>query len=645
MKFIQLNNISLAYQDKSLINDLNLNIQEKCRIAFCGNNGCGKSTLMRIIAREISADSGSISESKDTHIHFLPQNAIVEDGFTVYKEAEKAFIRYEKMIQKLEELDKAVSTTLDEVNLEKLLEQSHHIRETLEFSNYYNREKQIFMVLNGLGFSNADLEKNTETFSGGWKMRIALAKALLSQPDFLLLDEPINYLDIEAKIWLEEFIQRFPGGIILVAHDRDFLDRTTNETLEIFNGKIKRYPYSFSKYEKIRAQEIEELVQRHKQQEEYIKKSEIFIDRFRAKATKAAAVQTKIKELEKLEKIEIPESFKKIDIKFPQPVETGKEVLNIYNIEKAFGEKQVLQNVSFDITRGEKIALTGVNGAGKTTLLKIVAGVEEQSSGEFRLGTNVSIGYFAQDHENQIPAKLTVLEYIEQNSSTENYPILRDLLGAFLFSGDDVHKPSSVLSGGEKNRLYLLKTLLQRSNFLILDEPTNHLDIHSKDVLLKALQEFRGTILFVSHDKYFLENLAQKVIEIDNKRANIYHGDYNYYLWKKENPTDTAEQAITESARTNEDNKSKHEEYKRLKNRLRKLEREEEETLEAIESLESELERLNNELLKPEIYSCIEKSTAISTSISKIEGEITAAQDIWEKNAEEIEDIKKIIER
>lgn len=650
MKFIQLNNISLSFQDKTLIKDLNLNIQEKCRIAFVGNNGCGKTSLLKIIAKELKPDYGSISKSRDTTIHYLPQNATISDDCTVYEEAEKAFSKYKAMQDKLEKLDKEISITQDEKTINSLLEKSHKIRETLELANYYNIEKQIYLVLNGLGFSNKDIKKDTSTFSGGWKMRVALAKALLSQPDFLLLDEPINYLDIEARIWLEEFIQRFAGGIILVAHDRDFLDKTTTETVEIFNGEVRRYPFSYSKYEEERKREIDELVKKHKEQEEYIKRTEAYIDRFRAKATKAASVQMKIKELEKLDIIEIPSSFKKIDIKFPQPAVSGKDVLAVENIGKSYGDKLVLKNVSFDVKRNQKIALTGINGAGKTTLLKILAGVIEKSEGDFKLGTNVSVGYFSQEHEKEIPKDISVLEYIENNSSTEAYPLLRSLLGAFLFSDDDVYKSTNVLSGGERNRLYLLKVLLQNSNFLILDEPTNHLDIHSKEVLLKALKEFEGTILFVSHDKYFLNNLAENVIEIDNKNAIIYHGNYDYYLWKKSNlgkeEEILAKPEYVDNKTSNKvtENKLRHEEYKKLRNRLRRLEKNEEEILEQIDGLESKLEDLNKQLQDPEVYSCIKQSTELSLAIEKYNEKIANLQNTWEANLLEIEEIKTSID-
>jgi ATP-binding cassette subfamily F protein 3 len=476
-------------------------------------------------------------------------------------------------------------------------------------------------------------------------MRIALAKALLTNPDFLLLDEPVNYLDIDAKNWLADFIDRFQGGIILVAHDRNFLDKTTVETIEVFNGEIKKYPCTFSKYESIREQEIIELKQKYREQQEYIEKSEQFIERFRAKATKAAAVQSKIRELEKIQRIEIPDNFKTINIKFPQPSESGKEVLTVENIYKSYGSKKILENVNFNIIRGEKIAVTGINGAGKTTLLRIIADNLKSDSGTIKFGTNVTPGYFAQEHEDLLPQKSTVLEYIEDNCATEKIPYIRDMLGAFLFHGDDVFKNCGVLSGGEKNRLYLLKVLLQENNFLILDEPTNHLDIHSKDVLLKALQQYTGTVIFVSHDLYFLEHLAEKVIEVSDKGASIYPGDYNYYQWKKENPTETAiyqNEEITEINNDSEKNSGRvsHEEYKKLKNKARKLEKEEELLLTKAQEIEALIEENEKLLHLPEYYTDHKKSAEISSKIDELSAELNSTQQKWEETLIELESIK-----
>ncbi|MCL2792989.1 MAG: ATP-binding cassette domain-containing protein, partial [Spirochaetaceae bacterium] len=535
MPFVNLANISVAFGSRDIIDKINLNISENSKIALAGANGSGKTTLLKVIAGKIKPDNGSASVQKDTRISYLPQSGVVYSGYTLFDEADKAFIPFQKMIERLTEIEKELALRKEgESVISALLEEHHVIQEAVLNSGYYEREGEIETVLTGLGFSRTDLDKMTESFSGGWQMRIALARTLLEKPDILLLDEPTNYLDIEAREWLEDFLNKFKGGYIIVSHDRFFLDVTCNEVIELFNGKLSRYKGNYTTYEKIRQQELESLVERYERQQEEIEKTEDFIRRFRYNASKAALVQSRVKQLENIERIEIPESLKKMRLKFPSPPHSGKEVLIIEDLNKFYGEFHALKNVNFYVNRGEKIALAGKNGAGKSTLLRILSQTDKGYSGNIKLGKDVSIGYFSQDFEATLNNDSSVIEVIESSSPTELIPSLRNLLGAFLFRGDDIQKKISYLSGGEKNRVALLRLLLHPSNLLILDEPTNHLDLNSKDILLEALKKYSGTLIFVSHDRYFIENLATRVLELDDGIAKDYPGGYEYYLFRKQ---------------------------------------------------------------------------------------------------------------
>ena len=535
MPFVNIAGISVAFGNRDVLDKINLNISEYSKIALAGANGSGKTTLLKILSGIIKPDAGSVSMQKDIRISYLPQSGIVYSGQTLFNEADKAFLAFQKMIERITEIEKELALCKEgEKNVSVLLEEHHLLQEAVLNSGYYEREGEIETVLAGLGFSRADLGKMTESFSGGWQMRIALARTLLERPDILLLDEPTNYLDIEAREWLENFLNKFKGGYIIVSHDRFFLDVTCNEVIELFDGKLSKYKGNYTTYERMREQELEALVQRYERQQEEIEKIEFFIRRFRYNASKAALVQSRVKQLENIERIEIPESLKKMRFRFPAPPHSGKEVLVIEELNKFYGEFQALKNINFYVTRGEKVALAGKNGAGKSTLLRILSQTDNNYSGKIRPGKDVSIGYFSQDFEATLNNSNTVIEEIESSSPTELIPSLRNLLGAFLFRGDDIQKKISYLSGGEKNRIALLKLLLHPSNLLILDEPTNHLDLNSKDILLEALKKYSGTLIFVSHDRYFIEKLATRVIELDNGVSRDYPGGYEYYLFRKQ---------------------------------------------------------------------------------------------------------------
>src|SRR5437764_8859911 len=396
-------------------------------------------------------------------------------------------------------------------------------------------EGQVGAVLGGLGFRKEDWDRQTDEFSGGWQMRIALAKLLLQKPNLLLLDEPTNHLDLEARNWLEEYLTEYPYAFVLISHDRYFLDVTVSKIVEIWNKRIHFYAGNYDKYEEQKTQRREQLEAAYRTQRERIEQLEVFINRFRYQATKAKQVQSRIKELEKMDRIELPEEEKTIHFSFPQPKASGRIVAEFAGIAKSYGEKEVFRDVSFVIERGDRIALVGVNGAGKSTLIKLLAGVEPLSAGTYRLGHNVEADYFAQDQYKELDASARVLDDIGKVAPRSTQTELRNLLGCFLFSDDDVFKPIGVLSGGERNRYALARMLLQPSNFLLLDEPTNHLDLRAKDVLLDSLERYTGTVVFVSHDRYFIDKLAKRVFEIGGGEVRVFPGNYEDYLWRKQN--------------------------------------------------------------------------------------------------------------
>ena len=554
MAFVQFSRVSLAFGDRDILDEVSLNLNSGSRSALAGANGAGKSTLMKVIAGKISPDSGDRAVQKGCRISYLPQSGIVHRGKTLREEAETAFGSIIQLIERTEELGRELEKTSGDTNRTRsLLEEHHFLLNEIENSGYYRREAVISQVLSGLGFSGQDLERETGEFSGGWQMRIALAKVLLENPDIMLLDEPTNYLDIEARNWLESWLHSFTGGCLLVSHDRYFLDVTVDEVYELFQGDLKRYVGNYTAYEKIRASELESLVKRYEAQQEEIAKTEALIRRFRYKATKAAFAQELIKRLDKIERIEIPENLKKISINFPTPPHSGRVALTLEGIGKHYGQRQIISGLDLALDAGERLLVAGPNGAGKTTLLRIISGGDTDYEGTVKYGAGIAPGYFSQDAAENLSGSQTVEQYIEAEAPTHLIPRVRDMLGAFLFRGDDVFKPLSVLSGGEKSRLALLRMLLKPMNLLILDEPTNHLDLQSKDILLDCLKAFAGTVIFVSHDRGFMEALSTKTLELSIgnlllagkplamnisdpqiRRHRLFYGNYAYYLERME---------------------------------------------------------------------------------------------------------------
>ncbi|MFW5727028.1 MAG: ABC-F family ATP-binding cassette domain-containing protein [Spirochaetia bacterium] len=644
MKTIQISDVQLAFGDRTVLKDVQLTLTTKSRAALTGGNGSGKSTLMKIISGEMQADSGTIAVQKGTRAAYLPQSGKKFSGSTLYAEAETAFTELHSLVKEKSRIESQLGTVDKEDKATRnLLECQHEIEERLLNADYYNREKEIEQVLIGLGFYRSDFEKDCEKFSGGWQMRIALAKILLEHPDILLLDEPTNYLDLEARNWLEEFLRNYKGGFLIVSHDRYFLDTTVEETYELFMARLSRYPGNYSAYLRRREQEIQELQQQYERQQEEIARVNAFIQKFRYNASKAKQVQSRIKYLEKLEPIELPQHMQKIHFSFPPAPHSGKKVLELSHVSKAYDNNTVLENLNLEVMRGEKLVVTGVNGAGKSTLLRIVAGVDNQYRGELRYGAGVKTGYFSQEQRELEENTTSIIDLFEAEAPTELVPKLRSLLGAFLFQGDDIYKPLNVLSGGERSRVALLRLLLQPHNLLILDEPTNHLDIHSKDVLLNALTKFKGTLIFVSHDRYFIENLATRVLELSASGARNFPGDYQYYLYRlaKEAAQDGFRNGLQPENRqvsveasacdhNNGNNKERYAQLKQQKNRLRKLESEEEQLLKRLEELESEHSRLQADMAKPEVYSDGERVKQLQTELEENEATQNKISAQWE---------------
>lgn len=656
MALLQASQISLAYGDRDILDKVSIQLNEKTRAALAGVNGCGKSTLMKILCGLISPDSGTVSRTEETVAAYLPQTGISFGNATPPEEAEKGFERFRLLEEEKQRLE--ARTAEAGTDWEKTARRAHEIEEILLDSGYYHRREQIGRVLKGLGFKESDFTKPSGAFSGGWQMRIALARILLSRPHILLLDEPTNYLDIETREWLADFLNKYEGGILLISHDRYFLDVTVNETYELFNGKLKRYRGNYSAYEKQRKEEIDLLIRQAALQQEEIERNRQYIERFRAKATKAASVKSRERMLEKMTIIEIPDNLKKIHFRFPPAPHCGKEALIIEELRKSYGPHEVIRGLDLVLRAGEKLAVTGVNGAGKSTLLRILAGKDAPTSGKVRCGTDVRIGYFAQDYENDLNARLTVQEEAEAAAPAALRPKVNNLLGAFLFSGDDIQKPVSVLSGGEKNRLTLLKLLMQPANLLILDEPTNHLDLHSKDVLLTALKDYTGTVVFVSHDRAFIQGLATAVLDLTETGARLYGGDYDYFLWKKaQTAADTpapavrnaspapsgrssaAPPAATESrgAAAGDD----HRRQKEQRNLINRLQKESETLLAQIDDTEAQLKRLHAEWAREECYSDPQKSAAVAEAVRAAEAEQERLTARWEAVEEELAAARK----
>ena len=505
------------------------------RIGLCGPNGAGKTTLLRMFAGDEEPDSGAIVTPANLTIGYLPQDGLTHAGRTLFEEASSAFQPLLDLKSEMHDIEHRLGdTSVPETEHGAMLARYSDLQDRFRLSDGYNMDLRIATVLRGLGFDPDEAHRPADTFSGGWQMRIALAKLLLGRPNLLLLDEPTNHLDLDARNWLEGYLAAYQYAVILVSHDRYFLDAVVTRITDLNLRKLTDYVGNYSKYVEQRDAMLERLRQAKRDQDEEVARVKMFIDRFRYQATKAAQVQSRIKLLEKVVQIEVPAERKRIHFKFPACAKSGRTLLELKHIRKAYGDLVVFRDLNLHIERGDRIALVGPNGAGKSTLMRMLSGEEAADSGTRAVGYQVVVEYFAQDEATRLNPALTVYETLEAGSPTGMVPAIRNILGGFLFSGDDVYKKAGVLSGGERTRLAVARMLLRPSNTLLLDEPTNHLDLDSKDVLLEALEDYGGTLIFVSHDRYFVEKLATRIIEIGHGEAVVYPGTYAEFLWHKD---------------------------------------------------------------------------------------------------------------
>ena len=596
---LNIHNLSVSFGGEYLFEELTFRLGAGDRVGLIGKNGAGKSTMLKILAREQEYDEGQIARDKELNIGFLKQDIDFEQGRTVLEEAQQAFEEIKKLEKQIDDINHQLATRTDyeSESYTQLIQDLSEVTHTYEIIGGYNYEGDTEKVLLGLGFQREQFDKLTETFSGGWRMRIELAKLLLQNNDILLLDEPTNHLDIESIIWLENFLNNYSGCVVIVSHDKMFLDNVTNRTIEISLGQIYDFNKPYSKYLVLREELREQQLAAQKNQQKEIETTEKLIEKFRAKASKASMAQSLIKKLDKINRIEVDEDDNAVmNVSFPLSIQPGKVVIEAENIGKAYDDNQVLKGIDLLIERGSKIAFVGQNGQGKTTLAKIIIN-EIPYEGNLKLGHNVQLGYFAQNQADYLEGEKTVHEIMIDAANEKNRSRVRDMLGSFLFRGDEVDKKVKVLSGGERNRLALCKLMLQPFNVLIMDEPTNHLDIKSKNVLKEALNRFEGTLIIVSHDRDFLQNLTNKVYEFKDTKVKEYLGDINYFLEQRKLEDMRSVEKKEKAAKVQKDaagstNKKAYKDQKKVKSLKNKLSN----TESKITKLEKDLEARDMEL-------------------------------------------------
>jgi ATP-binding cassette subfamily F protein 3 len=640
---LALDHITVQYGDRVLLDDVSCMIGPHDRIGLVGSNGTGKSTLLKILAGLQQPDGGGIQKARFVTVGYLPQDGVAAAGKTLYQEAETAFEDVLQVQQKLDEAQHSLAM-LDPSRPEyaDTLEVFGELQHQLEDLDAFRMKSKIERVLMGLGFSVNDFERLTDEFSGGWQMRIALVKLLLQQPSLLLLDEPTNHLDLESLQWLEEYLQQYDGAIVIVSHDRAFLDTLTTRTLALRFGNLDEYAGNYSFYVREEVARKALLQSAQKNQQKHIKQTQEFIDRFRYKASKARQVQSRIKMLEKVEMVELEDEEKEIRFRFPQPQPSGRVVIELKSIRKSYGSNRIFDGLTYRIERGDRIAVVGVNGAGKSTFARLLAGVEPLDDGERIPGHNMILSYFAQHQAEELNDEKNVLQIVEEVATGETRQQLRTLLGSFLFRGDDVWKQVRVLSGGEKSRLALAKMLLQPANFLIMDEPTNHLDMKSKTILQAALSEYDGTYVIVSHDRAFLDPLVNKVVEFSPGRVNSYLGTVTEYLARKkrEHEQSARNSSASQSRKVgpNEKERKRSEAAQRqLRSQLLRPLREKLASVErSIEQLEGEKQQLEAALTDPEVYKDGELVKQKSTEYKTVQQQLNDAYFEWNAVSEKI---------
>jgi len=649
---IGVNNIGLSFGGFSLFENINFLVNKGNRIGLIGKNGAGKSTLLKVIAGRIGADTGAISKPSGATIGFLTQDIQLKKGISIMEETKTAFVEIMKMEKRLEELNHEIieRTDYESEGYHNLLEELHTVTERFSLIGGYTYEADIERVLLGLGFKREDFAMHIDTFSGGWQMRIELAKLLLQKNDLLLLDEPTNHLDIESIIWLEEFLRQENATVIIVSHDRAFLNTVTNRTIEITFGKIYDYNLPYSKYLELRDDIRAKQMSAKKNQEKEIAQTQVLIDKFRAKASKASMAQSLIKKLDRMDVIEIDEEdTRKMKFAFPAAPRSGTIVAKAERLTKQFDDKVVLKDIDIELERGMKVAFVGQNGQGKTTLVKVLTHLLPHEAGTVHDGHNIKLGYYAQNQADSLDGKKTVLQTIEDAADEETRKKSRSILGSFMFTGEDVEKKVSVLSGGERGRLAICKMLLKPINFLVMDEPTNHLDLISKDVLKQALQKYDGTMVIVSHDRDFLNGLADNIFEFKDGKVKQYLGGIEYFLEQRKvnNLRDVEKKTIEKKKdkKIKADNKENFKRKKDLEKSVRKLKNQYSKIEQSIEDFEAKIASIDSDMLDTEKFKKLSSEPDFFTNYEKLKDELSNAMSNWEELSEVIETEEKLLEQ